>query len=143
MGCASHQIIQRISMAKDFMGQGWKYPVRADIDGKITVSKYEEDIQEAIRIILGTAKGERLMRPDFGCVLNEYVFSSMNTANLRLIEYSVREALIQWEPRIEVLDVQTDTQYANEGKLMINIEYEVRATNTMLNFVYPFYLKEG
>lgn len=125
------------------MGQGWKFPVRTDNKGKINVSKYEEDIRESIRIILGTAKRERLMRPDFGCGIHEYVFSSMNIVNQRLIENSVREALIQWEPRIEVLDVQADTQYENEGKLMINIEYEVRATNTMFNLVYPFYLKEG
>lgn len=130
-------------MVKDFMGQGWKFPVRTDNKGKINVSKYEEDIRESIRIILGTAKRERLMRPDFGCGIHEYVFSSMNIVNQRLIENSVREALIQWEPRIEVLDVQADTQYENEGKLMINIEYEVRATNTMFNLVYPFYLKEG
>ncbi len=129
-------------MGKDFLGIGWKYPVRAD-KRKIAVSRYEEDIKEAICIILGTAKGERLMRPEFGCSIHEYVFSSMNTANLLLIENSVREALTLWEPRIEVLNVKADTQYAAGGKLMVNIDYKVRATNTQFNLVYPFYLKEG
>ncbi len=130
-------------MDKDFLGKGWKFPVRADAHGKIAVSAYEEDIKEAIRIILGTSKGERIMRPDFGCGIREYVFSSMNMGNLLLIENTVREALIQWEPRIEVLNVKTDTGRSDEGKLMINIEYRVRATNTQFNLVYPFYLKEG
>lgn len=130
-------------MSKNFLGVGWKYPVYVDNQGKIAVSKFEDDIEEAIVIILGTAKGERLMRPDFGCGIHEYVFSTMSTANLHLIENSVREALILWEPRIEILNVGSDTQYANEGKLLINIEYKVRVSNTRHNLVYPFYLKEG
>lgn len=130
-------------MSKDFLGKGWKFPVRADAHGKITISEYEEDIKEAIWIILGTSKGERLMRPDFGCGIHEYVFSSMSMANLLLIENTVMEALTIWEPRIDVQNVKTDTQYADNGKLVINIEYKVRATNTQFNLVYPFYLKEG
>ncbi len=130
-------------MSKEFLGTGWKYPVRVDDQEKIAISRYEEDIKEAIWIILGTAKGERLMRHDFGCGIHEYVFSSMNTLNLHLIENTVREALILWEPRIELLGVKADTSYANVGKLIINIDYRVRATNTQYNLVYPFYLKEG
>lgn len=130
-------------MSKDFLGKGWKYPVRADAQQKIAISEYEEDIKEAIWIILGTARGERVMRPEFGCGIHEYVFSSMDAVNLSLIENSVREALTLWEPRIEIIDVKTDTQYAAEGKLVVNIDYRVRATNTQFNLVYPFYLKEG
>ncbi|MCX9009883.1 MAG: GPW/gp25 family protein [Candidatus Methanoperedens sp.] len=130
-------------MSKDFLGKGWKYPVRVDAQQKIAVSEYEEDIKEAIWIILGTARGERIMRPDFGCGIHEYVFTSMDAVNLSLIENSVREALTLWEPRIEIIDVKTDTQYADEGKLVVNIDYRVRATNTQFNLVYPFYLKEG
>ncbi len=130
-------------MSKDFLGKGWKFPVRADAQGRIALSEYEDDIKEAIRIILGTAKGERLMRPDFGCGIHEYVFASMNTVNLNLIENSVREALTLWEPRIEVLSVKVNVQNADNGKLITNIEYKVRATNTQFNLVYPFYLKEG
>jgi phage baseplate assembly protein W len=130
-------------MSKDFLGKGWKYPVRVDENGKIAVSEYDEDIKEAIRIILGTAKGERVMRPDFGCGIHEFVFTSMNAVNLSLIETSVRDALTLWEPRIELINVKTDTGKADEGKLFINIDYRVRVTNTEFNLVYPFYLKEG
>jgi hypothetical protein len=130
-------------MSKDFLGKGWKYPVRVDENGKIAVSEYDEDIKEAIRIILGTAKGERVMRPDFGCGIHEFVFTSMNAVNLSLIETNVRDALTLWEPRIELINVKTDTDKADEGKLFINIDYRVRVTNTEFNLVYPFYLKEG
>lgn len=130
-------------MSKDFLGKGWKYPVRVDENGKIAVSEYDEDIKEAIRIILGNAKGERVMRPDFGCGIHEFVFTSMNAVNLSLIETSVRDALTLWEPRIELINVKTDTEKADEGKLFINIDYRVRVTNTEFNLVYPFYLKEG
>lgn len=130
-------------MSKDFLGKGWKYPVRVNAQQKIAISEYEEDIKEAIWIILGTARGERVMRPEFGCGIHEYVFSSMDAVNLSLIENSVREALTLWEPRIEIIDVKADTRYAGEGKLVVNIDYRVRATNTQFNLVYPFYLKEG
>lgn len=130
-------------MNKDFLGKGWKFPVRADVHGKVSMSEYKDDIEEAIRIILGTAKGERLMRPDFGCGIHEYVFSSINPANLLRIENTVREALKLWEPRIDVLNVKSDSQLADEGKLLINIEYRIRSNNTKFNLVYPFFLKEG
>ncbi len=130
-------------MFKDFLGVGWKYPVTTDVNGKIAISSYEEDIQEAILIILLTAKGERLMRPDFGCGANDYVFSSINSLNISRIENEVREALTLFEPRIEVLDIKTDTGEADNGKLRIGINYKVRATNTRFNLVYPFYLREG
>jgi hypothetical protein len=130
-------------MFKDFLGVGWKYPVTTDGNGKIAISRYEEDIKEAILIILLTAKGERLMRPDFGCGVNDYVFSSINSLNISRIENEVREALTLFEPRIEVLDIKTDTKEENNGKLMIEITYKVRATNTRFNLVYPFYLSEG
>jgi phage baseplate assembly protein W len=130
-------------MGREFLGTGWKFPFGVDHNGKVAVSSFEDDIKEAIRIILTTAKGERLMRPDFGCGINEYVFCSMDTLNLHLIENTVHEALTKWEPRIEVLGVKVDTKSAEEGKLLINIDYKVRATNTQFNMVYPFYIKEG
>jgi phage baseplate assembly protein W len=108
----------------------------------VGVSSYEEDIKEAIHIILGTAKGERLMRPDFGCGIHEYVFCSMNTLNLHMIENTIFEALIRWEPRIDVTDVKAKPE-AEDGKLIIEIDYQIRSTNTRFNLVYPFYLKEG
>lgn len=132
-----------INEAKDFLGTGWKYPVKVNIDGKISVSSYEEDIKEAIRIILGTAKGERVMRPDFGCGIHELVFASINMITMKQVENKVREGLTQWEPRIELKNVDVSSEKADEGKLLVSIDYIVRATNTRFNLVYPFYLKEG
>lgn len=130
-------------MGKNFLGAGWKYPVRTGADSKIALSQYEEDIKEAIWIILGTAKGERVMRPDFGCGIHDLVFAPINTATINLIENSVREALTLWEPRIELTKLEFSTEQAHEGKLLISIDYQVRTTNNRFNLVYPFYLKEG
>ncbi len=131
-------------MAKEFLGRGWKFPVMADAKtGRISMSEYEQDIKEAIWIILSTAKGERIMRPDFGCGIHDFVFASINIATLTLIENSVRESLTMWEPRIELMDVKISSDEINNGKLMISIDYKVRTTNNRFNLVYPFYLKEG
>jgi uncharacterized protein len=130
-------------MNKEILGRGWKFPVQVDDRGRIALSDAEDDIREAIRIILGTAKGERVMRPDFGCGIYHYLFASMDAGTLALIENSVREALTLWEPRIEVLGITTDTSASSEGKLVIGIDYRVRSTNTRFNLVYPFYVKEG
>jgi uncharacterized protein len=130
-------------MAKEFLGVGWKFPVQATPAGRIALSQYEEDIQEAIWIILGTAMGERVMRPDFGCGIHDLVFAPINTATLTLVENSVREALTVYEPRIELLQVKATAERAEEGKLLVSIDYRVRSTNNRFNLVYPFYLKEG
>ena len=130
-------------MAKEFLGRGWKFPVNVSTEGKIAVSEYGEDIREAIWIILSTSKGERIMRPDFGCGIHDFVFASINTSTMTLIESSVREALTLWEPRIELMNVKVSTEKIDEGKLLISIDYKVRTTNNQFNLVYPFYLKEG
>ncbi|MDL1973327.1 MAG: GPW/gp25 family protein [Deltaproteobacteria bacterium] len=130
-------------MAKDFLGAGWKYPVRTDVDRKIAMSEHEEDIKEAIWIILGTAKGERVMRPAFGCGIHDFVFAPINTATVNLVENAVQEALTLWEPRIELTKVEVSAEQADEGKLIVSIDYRVRTTNNRFNLVYPFYLKEG
>jgi uncharacterized protein len=130
-------------MEREFLGTGWKYPVGVEADGSISSSSYEENIRESILLILGTAKGERLMRPEFGCSIHEYAYSTMDTLSRRMIENAVYEALIAWEPRIEVNEIKTLTEKALEGKLLISIDYRVRRSNTQVNLVYPFYLKEG
>jgi phage baseplate assembly protein W len=130
-------------MAKEFLGIGWKFPVRVDSEGKIAMSEYETDIKEAIKIILGTAKGERVMRPDFGCGIHDFVFSPVNKATLSLVENTVRESLTFWEPRIELIKVEAIPEVSAEEKLLVSIDYRVRVTNNRFNLVYPFYLKEG
>jgi phage baseplate assembly protein W len=130
-------------MAKEFLGRGWKFPVNVSPAGQILMSEHEEDIKEAIWIILSMSKGERVMRHEFGCGIYDFVFATINTATMGLIEASVREALTLWEPRIELVNVEISTDKAEEGKLLISIDYRVRSTNNEFNLVFPFYLKEG
>ncbi len=127
----------------DFLGKGWKYPVSIK-NKKIQYSAGEDCIRESIMIILGTAKGERVMRPDFGCGIQELVFAPNSTSTATLISIHVKEALLKWEPRVEVLDVSASPDSEEENMLNIAIEYKVKTTNTRNNLVYPFYLaREG
>lgn len=130
-------------MSEDFLGKGWAYPVRSDHRGNIELSETDEDIKESIRIILGTAKGERIMRPEFGCEIHDHVFSAATPATLNVIETSVEEALVRWEPRIDLEDVEAVTDDEDPNKILINIEYRVRTTNALANMVYPFHITEG
>lgn len=133
-----------MNLQKDWLGRGWSYPVQIDrATGAVEVSEYEADVHQAIRIILGTARGERLMRPDFGCGIHDLVFEAMDTSTLTRVETEVREALTKYEARIEVLSVGVDPFYAAEGKLLVEIDYRLRHTNQIGNFVYPFYFREG
>lgn len=128
---------------EDFHGQGWRFPVGTDSDGLVETAAGREDVEEAIRIIIGTAKGERIMRPEFGCGIHEYVFSAIDTTTLRLMETNVREALERWERRIDVLEVSTDTTHLDEGRIDIRVEYRLKRSNDELNLVYPFYVEGG
>ncbi len=125
-----------------FLGRGWAFPVDLDRSGKVMMSDDEEDIRQAILIILGTASGERVMRPDFGAGLHELVFEPINTTTLALVRHRVEQGLITWEPRIDSIQV-TVTPYPDQGRLDIDVAYRVRSTNTFYNLVYPFYLMEG
>ena len=129
-------------MLADFLGKGWSFPVQLDDTRRIAISRGEESIREAIWIILATAPGERVMRPDFGCGLHHLVFAVNEAATLGQVKKDVREALVRWEPRIEVLDVDTEVKGRGEV-LLINIHYRVRSTNNFFNLVYPFYLAVG
>lgn len=130
-------------MAKDFLGAGWKFPLRVDPTGRIVLSRQEEDIKEAIWIILSTAKGERAMRPEFGCGIHDLAFAPNNPATHNLVETTVREALNTFEDRIEILNLNVSGEEADTGKLMISLDYQVKSTNGRFNLVFPFYLKEG
>lgn len=131
-------------MVKSFLGRGWKFPVRVDpTTGRIAMSEMEQDIKESIYIILKTAMGERLMRPEFGCGIHDLVFSSMSTLTMGLFESRVREAINRWESRVEILQLNVFTKEPDRGKLEINLSCQVRDTNTEFNLVFPFYLTEG
>jgi phage baseplate assembly protein W len=129
-------------MSKDFLGRGWKFPVAVDATGKIALSEFEQDIREAIRLVLLTIPGERVMRPDFGAGLHAFVFASMSATTLGAIQSAMQKALIQWEPRIQVLTVKVTPERGDIGQVSIDIDYRVRATNTTFNLVFPFYLQE-
>jgi phage baseplate assembly protein W len=129
---------------RDFLGVGWRYPVATDpLTGDIALSRYDRDVKEAIRIILETAHGERVMRPRFGCGIHDLVFEEINATTLTAVEASVREALITYEPRIELNNVTVDPSEALDGLLVIAIDYRLRRTNQEDNLVYPFFFREG
>lgn len=129
--------------SKAFLGVGWAFPPQLQGDDKLALVAYEEDIRQAIQIILSTNPGERVMRPDFGTGLKDFVFEPIATTTLALIENRVQTSLVDWEPRIEVTNIAVTPDSAQPGKLLIEILYRIRATNTLTNLVYPFYLQEG
>jgi len=130
--------------ARDFLGVGWAFPVRITPDsGLIGRVSYEEDIRQAIGIILRTAKGERVMRPDFGCGIHDLPFEVVTTQLVARIETTVREALRPYEARIDVRRVVVDTAGIDLGRIEVSIDYEIRATNQPGNYVYPFYFRES
>ena len=124
----------------DFLGNGWAFPLRISPSGGIALSRQIFDIDEAIRIILGTAKGERHMRPQFGCGIHDLVFAPNSATTQGLVEGYVTDAIGWWEPRVEVLSVDVSTAGDDANMLLINVYYRVRATNDERNLVYPFYL---
>lgn len=128
-------------MPQKFLGTGWTFPIKVNRRGGLSYSQHEKDIEESIYIILGTSKGERIMRPDFGCGIHDFIFSPADEFTMQSIKNRVEEALRDWEPRIDLLGV--DVSPAESNRLIINIEYRVRSTNTFYNLVYPFYLEEG
>ena len=124
----------------EIIGSGLAFPLQVDRRGGIALARDEQDIDQAIQLILGTAPGERPMRPEFGCGVHDFVFDSIDANTIGNMEEAIREALLRWEPRIDVTDVKFDASDAVNGLLTINIEYKVRATNTDRNLVYPFYV---
>src|SRR5215472_9307278 len=116
-------------MLADFLGKGWRYPVGLDRDARIQMSRGEESIRDSIWIILATAPGERVMRADFGCGIHDLAFA-LNDADTRgRVKELVFQALIRWEPRIDVLDVDIEVKGHLDEQLLINIHYRVRSTN--------------
>lgn len=128
-------------MSEAFLGVGIAFPAAA-ADGHLATAAYEESVRESILIILQTNRGERVMRPGFGAGLHDFVFEPVNTTTLALVKTRVQEALVDFEPRIQVssVDVKTSDEL---NKILIDIRYVIRASNTASNLVYPFFLQEG
>ncbi|SAK63010.1 Gene 25-like lysozyme [Caballeronia calidae] len=131
-------------MPLEVLGVGWDFPVglAADAEGasRISIARYEACVKHSILIILSTAKGERVMRPDFGCGLHDLVFAVNGSATQGMAAFHVREALEQWEPRIDVLNTEAYAAGDLDEQLLIEIDYRVRLTDSRFNLVYPFYL---
>jgi len=124
----------------EILGSGIAFPLQVDRRGGIALAHDETDVDQAIQLILGTAPGERPMRPEFGCGVHDFVFDTIDAGTVARMETEIRSALDRWEPRIEVTGVEFDLDGVDRGELMINIEYHLRATNHMRNLVYPFYV---
>ena len=126
-------------MSEGFIGRGWGFPLRTGPTGGIGMVEREQEVTEAIRLVLGTAPGERPMRPEFGCGIHEHVFASADGATAGHVAREVRAALDRWEPRIEVDDVVVAFDAVEVGTLYIDVRYTIRSTNDRRNLVFPFY----
>lgn len=130
--------------AKSFLGRGFKFPFSIDPQtGKIAMVEHEEDIREAIEIILKTNAGERVMRPEFGSTAKDFVFSVNRLESIAAFETEILDALARFEPRIKDLEVEVRNDDGDKSVVMVNIRYVVRSTNNLFNRVYPFYVLEG
>ncbi|CAI6081410.1 GPW/gp25 family protein [Cohnella sp. JJ-181] len=131
-------------MSASFLGKGWRFPVGVDATtGRMLMSEGDDDIAEAIRIVLMTSRGERVMRPGFGSGLAGYAFSGLDETTLRLLESDAQEAIIVWEPRVKDVEVRAETDPSRPGRILLSVSYVVRSTNNLFNQVYPYYLDEG
>ena len=128
------------TVLNDFLGQGWRFPLAVDATGRVSMAPGDRDIEESIKTILRTSKGERLMRPEFGSSIHDFVFAPNNATTAGLLAYHVREALLRWEPRIEINEVEVQPDPLEPSQIRIEIGYTVKATNDARNLVYPFYL---
>ena len=124
----------------EIIGSGLAFPLQVDRRGGIALARDEQDIDQAIQLILGTAPGERPMRPEFGCGIHDLVFASPDASTAGRIAHEVRIALLRWEPRIEVLDVDIGFEAADDGVLLIDIRYQPARSNDPRNLVFPFYV---
>lgn len=149
---------------QDFIGKGWRFPIKVNARGRLEWSDGPSRIQDSIWIIIKTALGERLMRPTFGAGVDDFVFESNSEINRAQLSAAIKDALLKWEPRIELDDVRVtsgwqakdkrledlesasairDRSTALDSQVVVTIEYRLRTTNEIFNVVFPFYLEEG
>ena len=126
-------------MGHEFVGAGWAFPLSLDPTGSFELATDEREIEQAIRLILGTAYGERPMRPDFGCRIHDFAFAEANASTAGQLASEVRASLGRWEPRIGVDDILVSVDELDGSLLYIDIRYHVRNRNDPRNLVFPFY----
>jgi uncharacterized protein len=129
-----------MSNVADFIGRGISFPMHVDASGAIAMGHGADDIDANLRVVLITAPGERVMRPQFGCRIWDLLFEPINANTLGLMAEAVRDAVSQWEPRVELDDVDIEPDPANQARVLINLRYRVKVTNDVRNLVYPFYV---
>jgi len=126
-------------MSNEFIGNGWAFPLELDQTGGFALVSDAREIEEAIRLIIGTAYGERPMRPDFGCAIHDFVFADADAATAGRIAYEVRISLRRWEPRIEIDDVEVTVDDIERSLMYVDVRYRIKNTNDARNLVFPFY----
>ena len=128
---------------KEFLGAGLAFPLDVDAQGQLAMSSLEDHVRQSILLIAQTGKGERVMQPDFGAGLDALVFSPANIATAALVQQRLKDALVRYEPRIEVLSLDAQIDATEPEKVVMTLQYRVRRTDTAFNLVYPFYLDRG
>src|SRR4051812_12300643 len=126
-------------MAVDFIGAGWAYPLASDTTGRVALVDGSDDVERAMRLVLGTSYGERPMRPEFGCGIHELIFAPIDATTAGRLAHEVRASLVRWEPRIDVIEVQVLVEDEAPATLYIDVTYVLRGTNDPRNLVFPFY----
>ena len=128
---------------REYLGKGWRFPVAINLTGGVSSSAYEENIRESIFVILGTAPGERIKRPEFGCQIHDLMFAPNNSTTWALAAHYCEEALIKWEPRVEDLEIDAEASPDEPNRLNVRITYSVAETHERRSLVYPFYIRTG
>jgi phage baseplate assembly protein W len=126
---------------RNFLGRGFNFPMKLDQNGGVAMSAFEKNVEQSIQIIIGTAPGERQMRPDFGCRIHDLLFSPANVTTCTQAALFVKDSLIYNEPRIKNVDVRCEVDEREDNKLSVHVSYTVRSSNNHFNMVYPFYLR--
>jgi uncharacterized protein len=127
-------------MSANFLGRGWAFPIQPDGTGSLGYAEGQAHVEQSLKLLLLTTLGERVMRPNLGCQAPRLVFSPGSVQHLRLLETSVREAVRDWEPRVEIEDVNSEVSADSENSVIVHIAYKIRGSNVRGNLVFPFYL---
>lgn len=128
-------------MSQSYTGSGWAFPSRLSASGRVVRTEGADTVHQAVWMLLSTARGERPMEPEYGCGIYELVFAPGTGSTLGQVRQAVVEALVRWEPRIDVLSVQVEVDISAPERLLIQLEYRIRSTNSRFNLVYPFYVE--
>jgi hypothetical protein len=126
-----------------FLGRGWAFPVDLDVHGRVAMADGEQDIAQAIFMILSTPRGQRVLRPEFGCRIHELSFAPNDANTAGLVIYYVEQALGMWEPRIRIIEVRAEPDPQTPGQLNVHIEYAIKTSHDRRSLVYPFYRIPG